>query len=65
MMARFFVNLRWTLPLVLSLGLVAVLDATFGVRDVLFWSTVDLALSLGVAALVTGAYEVAARWRLA
>ncbi len=65
MMARFFVNLRWTLPLVLSLGLVAVLDAAFGARDMLFWGMVDVALSLGVAALMTGAHEVAARWRFA
>jgi hypothetical protein len=63
MMVRFFVNLRWMLPLALSLALVAVLDAAFGGQDVLFWLVVDVALALGSAALVTGLHELKLRYR--
>lgn len=65
MMVRFFVNLRWVLPVALSLGAVALLDAAFTGRDVLFWTGLNLALALGTAALVTGMHELTVRRRYA
>ncbi len=64
-LVRFFVNLRWTLPFALSLGLVAWLDPTFGGADAAFWIGVDVALALGAAALVTALHELTVRRRFA
>lgn len=50
---RFFVNLRWTLPLLLSLLVVAFLDAGFGYGAALAWTGLDLAIAFLSAALVT------------
>ena len=50
---RFFVNLRWTFVLVMSLGVVALFDADFGAGQVLLWTAVDVGLAALSAALVT------------
>jgi hypothetical protein len=55
---RFFVNLRWTLPLALALTLVALFDADFALADVALWVGIDLALALVTAWLATYAAEV-------
>lgn len=62
---RFFVNLRWALPLVLSLSLVAFFDAHFQWADVLWWMGLDLLAAALVAAGVTYRTEGAARRRYA
>ncbi len=64
-MTRFFVNLRWTLPFALSLGLVALFDRAFGPGDVLLWTGLDVAAALAAAALATWAREGAVRRRYA
>lgn len=56
-MTRWFVNLRWTLPFLLSLFVVAALDDSFGWAQALAWTGLDAALALAAAALVTGAAE--------
>ena len=64
-MTRLFVNLRWTLPLVLSLSLIAVFDRNFGAYDVLFWAGLDVAAAMVAAVLATFATEAATRRRYA
>ena len=60
-LTRFFVNLRWTLPLLLSLLTVAFFDGGFSYAAALLWTGLDAALALGaavlVAALAEGAYR--------
>lgn len=51
--ARFFVNLRWTLLFVFTLATVAVFDAQFSWGSVLLWTVVDMALAGLTAALAT------------
>lgn len=58
---RFFVNLRWTFPLLLSLLLVALLDDSFTYRAALGWTGVDVLLSLLTA--VTASARAEARYR--
>ena len=55
---RMFINLRWTLPLLLSLLIVALFDASFHFADALAWTGLDLVLALLAAALTTYAAEV-------
>jgi hypothetical protein len=62
---RFFVNLRWTLPLALALALVALFDAGFTLADMALWVGVDLALAFLTAWLATYAAEVRYRRRFA
>jgi hypothetical protein len=62
---RFFVNLRWTLPLALALALVAFFDASFTLAHVALWVGVDLVLALLTAWLATYAAEVRYRRRFA
>ena len=62
---RFFVNVRWTLPLALALGLAALFDDAFTRRDAAFWVGVDLALALLTAWLTTYAAEIRYRRRFA
>ncbi len=61
--ARFFVNVRWTLPLALSLGAVALVGSAFTWGDVLLWAALNVAVALAVAAGVTLATEGAYRRR--
>lgn len=62
---RFFVNLRWTLPLALALLTVALFDAAFSLLDVALWVGVDVGLALFTAWLFTYAAEVRYRRRFA
>lgn len=62
-MTRFFVNLRWTLPFGLSLTVIALFDAGFGFRDVLFWTGLDVGAALGAAGLATYSAERTTRRR--
>lgn len=62
---RFFVNLRWTLPLALALLVVALFDSGFSLRDVALWVGIDLAFALFTAWLFTYAAEVRYRRRFA
>ena len=62
---RFFVNLRWTLPLALALAVVALFDASFALADVALWVGVDVGLALFTAWLFTYAAEVRYRRRFA
>lgn len=54
---RFFVNIRWTLSLVLALALVAVLSPEIGTLFVLFWGAVDLLFSFAAALTITAMHE--------
>jgi hypothetical protein len=62
---RFFVNLRWTLPLALALALVALFDPGFALADVALWVGVDLVFALVTAWFATYAAEVRYRRRFA
>ena len=62
---RFFVNLRWALPMALSLSLVALFDADVHLGTVLGWTGLDLAFALVIAWLVTYAHEFRYRRRYA
>lgn len=50
---RFFINLRWTLPLLLSLLLVALFDEGFTMGRVWFWAAVDVLTAAAAALIVT------------
>jgi hypothetical protein len=65
MLTRFFVNVRWTLPLLLSLLLAAWAHGGFGVSAALGWTAVDLGVALASAALVTYGKETRYRKRYA
>ena len=62
---RFFVNLRWTLPLALALAVVALFADAVTLADVALWVGVDLVLALFTAWLFTYAAEVRYRRRFA
>jgi hypothetical protein len=62
---RTWVNLRWLLPLALSLGAVALLDPTFTPAEALFWIALDAGLALLTATLFTLAHEARYRRRFA
>ncbi|MEP0547136.1 MAG: hypothetical protein ABJF88_09395 [Rhodothermales bacterium] len=62
---RFFVNLRWTLPLALALSVIALFDADFTLADVALWVGVDVGLAFFTAWLFTYAAEVRYRRRFA
>ena len=54
---RFFTNLRWTMPFLLSLLLVAFFADSFTYAEALLWTGLDVVGALGAAALVTLATE--------
>ncbi len=54
---RFLVNVRWTLPLALLLGITALFSSAFDLADAARWIGLDLALALLIAWLVTYAAE--------
>ncbi len=62
---RFFVNLRWTLSVLLSLLLVAFFDGTFSYLDALAWTALDVLIAFVCAALVTYGTEFQYRTRYA
>ena len=62
---RFFVNLRWTLPLALALGVAALVSDAVTARDVVLWCGVDAALALATACLASYAAECRYRRRFA
>lgn len=62
---RFFVNLRWTLPFLLSLLAVAFLDPALGVAEALGWTGLDIAFALLTALLFTYGTEFQDRKRFA
>ena len=64
-LTRFFVNLRWVLPMALSLGLVALLDVDVRFSTALSWTLLDLAFAFLTAWLVTYAHESRYRRRYA
>jgi hypothetical protein len=64
-LVRFFVNLRWALPLALSLAVVAWASTRLALADVLAWTALDVAVALATAYGVTRAAEGAYRRRLA
>jgi len=65
MATRFFVNLRWTLPFLGSLVLIAVLDPALGVVEALGWTGLDVAFALLTAFLFTYGTEFRYRNRYA
>lgn len=62
---RFFVNLRWTLPFLLSLLTVAVLDPAFAAPDALWWTGLDVTCALLTAFLFTYGTEFQYRKKFA
>ena len=64
-MVRFFVNLRWTMPFLLSLLLVAFFASDFTYMEALLWTGLDVVGALVAAALVTGVTEGQVRRRYA
>ena len=62
---RFFVNLRWTLPLLLSLLLVAALDPALTTAEALGWTALDGAFALLTALIFTYGTEFQDRKRFA
>lgn len=62
---RFFVNLRWTLSVLISLILVAFFDSAFGYTDALLWTAFDVLLAMISALLVTYGAEFQYRTRFA
>lgn len=64
-LTRFFLNLRWTLPWLLSLLLVAWMHPEFGAGDALAWTGVDVLLALITASIFTLLSEAQYRKRFA
>lgn len=62
---RFFVNLRWTLPLLASLLIVALFDPALSYAHALGWALVDAAVGFATAILFTFRTEYRYRRRLA
>lgn len=62
---RFFVNLRWTLPLLISLLIIAVLDPALTVTSALGWTGLDIAFALLTALIFTYGTEFQDRKRFA
>lgn len=62
---RFLVNLRWTLPLLLSLLVVAALDTSFPFAHALGWTALDAIVAFATALLFTYSTEYRYRRRLA
>lgn len=52
-MTRFFVNLRWTMPLLIALCLVAWLAKDFTYTDAILWTALDVVLSFVFAWVIT------------
>jgi len=62
---RFFVNLRWTLSVLLSLLLVAFFDGSFSYLDALWWTALDVFFAFISALLITYGAEFTYRSRFA
>lgn len=62
---HFFVNVRWTMPLLLSLLMVAAFSKTFAYTDALFWTALDIGFAFGLAALITYATDFSTKRRFA
>jgi len=62
---RFLVNLRWTLPLLLSLFIVALFDPSLSYTSALGWTVLDIVMGLATAMLFTYRTEYRYRQRLA
>ena len=62
---RFLINVRWTLPLALALGLAAYLSDTFPYAEAAFWIGFDLVLAFLTAWIATYAAEGRYRRRFA
>ncbi|MEX0772508.1 MAG: hypothetical protein WEB89_12095 [Balneolales bacterium] len=56
-LTRFFVNVRWTPAIILSLGVVAVFRADLGVSLPLYWAAFDLIFSIMTAIIITRLHE--------
>lgn len=54
---RFFANLRWTMPFLLSLLAVAIMDRTFSFTEALTWTALDVGVALLTAIIFTYATE--------
>lgn len=61
---RFLVNLRWTMPLLLSLLAVAAFDRTFSITQAVLWTGLDVAASFVTAFLFTYGTEYRYRKQL-
>lgn len=61
----FFVNVRWTMPLLISLLIVAAFSETFAYMDALLWTALDLGFAFGLAALITYATDFSTKRRFA
>lgn len=64
-LTRFLANLRWTLPLLMSLMIVALFDDSLSFAHALGWTALDIAASLIAALLSTYRTEYRYRRRLA
>jgi len=62
---RFLVNLRWTLPLLLSLLIVAMFDPSFAYAQALGWTALDVVVGFATALLFTYRTEYRYRQHLA
>ncbi len=62
---RFFVNLRWTLPLLIGLLIIAVLDPALTAVEALGWTALDVAFALLTAWIFTYGTEFQDRKRFA
>lgn len=57
--ARFFIQLRWTLTLFLTVAAAAVMSGAVGWHEVWFWTLFDLVICAGSAWLITRSNELA------
>lgn len=62
---RFLVNLRWTLPLLMSLFIVALFDPSLSFANAFGWTALDIMVGLATAFLFTYRTEYRYRQRLA
>lgn len=62
---RFWMNVRWTLPVMLALAVAAWLSARFSWADALLWTAIDLVLAAAMALVATLAAEHRYRRRFA
>lgn len=56
-LTRFFVNVRWTPAIILSLGVVAIFRSDIGFRLPLYWAAFDLIFSILTAIIITRLHE--------
>lgn len=56
-LTRFFVNIRWTPAIILSLGVVAVFRTDIGFNLPLYWAAFDLIFSILTALIITRLHE--------